>query len=139
MYSLVGSRARRAFSFGSALLLSLMLSAAVVAQDDAAGTDEETTEAPATAAPASNETSIAVDPSSTELTLGPWRLVSLPDAPDGAFIRGVASSELGTIALGNREFGSKPKPVVWTSVDGIAFERANDADAQRRQRCSVGR
>ncbi len=132
MYSIAGSRARRAFSFGSALLLSLMLSAAVVAQDDAAGTDAETTEAPATATPASNETSTTVDPSSTQLTLGPWRLVSLPDAPDGAFIRGVASSELGTIALGNREFGSKPKPVVWTSDDGVAFERATIAKDARK-------
>ena len=122
---------RRAVRGGMAVaagaMLALSLSSATLAQDEAPAQSEVPTQDRAAASDALADEAGAA----AELTLGPWRMASFDDAPAGHFVRGVASSELGTLALGNREFGGQAQPAIWTSGDGVAFERATFAKDAR--------
>mgnify|MGYP001829161321 CR=1 FL=1 len=119
---------RGGMAVAAGAMLALSLSSATLAQDEAPAPSEAPAQDGASAADA-----LAADASAAaEMTLGPWHMASFDDAPAGHFIRGVASSELGTIALGNREFGAKARPIVWTSEDGVEFERATFAKDARK-------
>jgi len=122
MHSPVGLTVRQAISIASALLLTLTVPLNMAAQDESP---------PPTAEPDAMVAPVAAV-RDAPLTVGPWHLATIDDAPDGHFVRGVAAGELGLLALGNLEFGGPAQPAVWTSDDGMSWERATFAKDARR-------
>lgn len=103
MYSLAGPPARRAFSLGSVLLLTLTVSAATAAQDDA----EPVTD----------------DDASAAVTPGKFRTADLPKGQLGQSLSGVIRGGPGYIAVGGgSNDGLDPQAVILVSDDGVRWQ-----------------
>ena len=141
-----GLLARQAISFGSALILILGNTGLALAQEESPESSRAPTSPPITNVDASfapqPSAQASIDPPiepesptggevpAGPLALDPWQNATLEGFEAGYFVRAVASSELGTVALGNREFDGTLIPAAWASQDGQTWQRAGFADGE---------